>query len=90
MIADEIYDRGNRIQYSDDPKIDYQAKTGGIAKDVRTHVDKLPEKERSEALQRLYDRDWTDAAPAQDGDRRYTAIALNVSLRPSTHAGVDV
>ncbi|AJD46078.1 LysM peptidoglycan-binding domain-containing protein [Rhizobium sp. SEMIA 4085] len=88
VIADEIYDRGNRIQYSDDPKIDYQAETGGIARDLKNHVEKLPEKERSEALQRLYDREWTDAAPARMAIED-TAKALNVSLRPSTHAGVD-
>ncbi|PKA43866.1 peptidoglycan-binding protein LysM [Rhizobium sullae] len=88
VIADGIYDRGNRIQYSDDPKIDYQAETGEIAKDLKAYVEKLPEKERSETLQRLYDRDWTDAAPARMAIED-TAKALNVSLRASTHAGVD-
>ncbi|AFL50749.1 hypothetical protein ABIE78_003459 [Sinorhizobium fredii] len=89
VIADGIYDRGNRIQYSDDPKIDYQAETGEITKDVRSYIEKLPEKERSETLQRLYDRDWTDAAPAQKAIED-AAKALNVSLRPSIHAGVDL
>ncbi|APG93790.1 LysM peptidoglycan-binding domain-containing protein [Sinorhizobium americanum] len=89
VIAGEIYDRGNRIQYSDDPKIDHPAATGEIAKDVRSFVETLPEKERSETLQRLYDRDWTDAAPARMAIED-VAKALNVGLRPSTHAGADV
>ncbi|WOS65771.1 LysM peptidoglycan-binding domain-containing protein [Sinorhizobium fredii] len=89
VIADEIYDRGNRIQYSEDPKIDYQPETGEIAEDLRSYIETLPVKERSETLQRLYDRDWTDAAPAQSAIED-TAKALNVGLRPSTHAGADV
>ncbi|APG87273.1 hypothetical protein SAMCCGM7_pC0067 (plasmid) [Sinorhizobium americanum CCGM7] len=89
VIAGEIYDRGNRIQYSDDPKIDHRAAIGEIAKDVRSFVETLPEKERSETLQRLYDRDWTDAAPARMAIED-VAKALNVGLRPSTHAGADV
>ncbi|MQW85715.1 LysM peptidoglycan-binding domain-containing protein [Sinorhizobium saheli] len=88
VIADDIYDRGNRIQYSDDPKIDYQARTGEIASDVRRYVVRLPEKKRAETLQRLYDRDWTDAAPARTAIED-TAKALNIGLRPSTHAGAD-
>ncbi|MEY9772456.1 hypothetical protein ABIA14_004797 [Sinorhizobium fredii] len=89
VIADEIYDRGNQIQYSDDQKIEYQAETGEIVKDLRSYIETLPVKERSETLQRLYDRDWTDAAPAQTAIED-TAKALDVGLRPSTHAGVDI
>jgi len=89
VLADEIYDRGNRIQYSDDPKIDHRASTAGISADVRAHVEALPERQRSAVLQRLYDRDWTDAAPARMAIED-AAKALNTELRPSTHAGVDV
>ncbi len=89
VLADEIYDRGNRIQYSDDPKIDYRAATAGISTDVRAYVETLPEEQRSAVLQRLYDRDWTDAAPARTAIAD-TAKALNIDLRPSTHAGADV
>lgn len=89
VLADEIYDRGNRIQYSDDPKIDYRASTAGIAADVRAYVEALPERQRSAVLQRLYDRDWTDAAPARMAIED-AAKALQTELRPSTHAGTDV
>jgi len=89
VMADEIYDRGNRVQYSDDPKIDYQAETGEIAKDLKTYIETLPVKERSATLQRLYDRDWTDAAPARAAIED-TAKTLNVGLRASTHAGAGI
>ncbi|WP_028003616.1 LysM peptidoglycan-binding domain-containing protein [Sinorhizobium meliloti] len=89
VLADEIYERGNQVQYSDDPQVDYQAQTGEIAKDVKRFVERLPEAQRVETLQRLYDRDWQDAAPAQSAIEN-TAKALNITLRHSTHAGVEV
>lgn len=89
VFAGEIYDRGNEIQYSDDPDIDYQAETAEITGDVKDYIGQLPEGERSDALQRLFDREWQDAAPAQTAIEN-AANELGITLRPSTHAGVEL
>ncbi|ASY65886.1 hypothetical protein SJ05684_b49040 (plasmid) [Sinorhizobium sojae CCBAU 05684] len=89
VFAEDIYKRGNQTQYSDNPKIDYQAETDQIAKDVRGFVERLPYVQRAETLQRLFDREWLDAAPAQTAIEN-AAKALNITLRPSSHAGFEV
>jgi len=89
VFAGEIYDRGNQIQYSDDPDIDYQAETAEITGDVKNYIQQLPEDQRGDALQRLYDREWQDAAPAQTAIEN-AANELGITLRPSTHAGPDL
>ncbi|PSH70205.1 peptidoglycan-binding protein LysM [Phyllobacterium brassicacearum] len=88
-FAAGIYDRGNAVQYSESPNIDYQAETNTISSDVKSYIGQLPESERSAALQRLFDRNWQDAAPARNAIED-AAEDLGIALRPSTHAGVEI
>jgi hypothetical protein len=85
-FASEIYGRGNKLQYSDDPNTDYKAGTEGIASDVKEYLQGIPEGERTKALQALYDHEWTDAGPSQIAVEN-TAKELGIPLRPSTHRG---
>lgn len=89
VLAADLYDRGNKVQYSDDKNIDYQAESDNIAKDVKTYIEQSPQDTRAAALQRLYDRNWQDAAPTQTAIET-AAGDLGITLRSSTHAGVDV
>ncbi|UXN66898.1 LysM peptidoglycan-binding domain-containing protein (plasmid) [Phyllobacterium sp. A18/5-2] len=89
VLTKDIYNRGNQVQYSDNANIDYQAESQRIAGDVKTYVGQLPQDARATALQRLYDRDWQDATPAQTAIET-AARDTGITLRSSTHAGVDV
>ncbi|MEP7456704.1 LysM peptidoglycan-binding domain-containing protein [Phyllobacterium sp. SB3] len=88
-FANDIYTTGNKLQYSDNPDTDYKAGTAGIASDVKTYLQGIPEGERAKSLQALYDHDWADAGPSQIALEN-TAKELGISLRPSTHRGPEI
>lgn len=66
-FKNEIYERGNNLQYADDPsKTDFAAETREIQSDVGAYLDNLPSEERQAAVSRLVGNkgDWQDASPA--------------------------
>ncbi|MGH6862142.1 MAG: LysM peptidoglycan-binding domain-containing protein, partial [Phyllobacterium sp.] len=65
-FKNEIYERGNALQYADDPsKTDFPAVTKQIQDDVGAYLDALPADERQAALSRIVGNksDWQDASP---------------------------
>ncbi|MCR4264817.1 LysM peptidoglycan-binding domain-containing protein [Nitratireductor sp. ZSWI3] len=70
----DLYDRGNELEYADDPSvIDYEAEGQAIQDDVGAYLDSLPADERQAAALRLVQADWVDAGPV--GHRIEAAIA---------------
>ncbi|MPZ38232.1 MAG: LysM peptidoglycan-binding domain-containing protein [Rhizobiales bacterium] len=90
VTAQRLYDRGNALEYADDPSsVDYDAEIDALAGTVRDYLELLPQGNRQDALQRLYDRDWRDAGPAQVAIEQ-VARTEGITLAPTTHAGADV
>ncbi|WP_120995973.1 LysM peptidoglycan-binding domain-containing protein [Stutzerimonas urumqiensis] len=86
LFLDDLYTRGNAIEYADAGTTDHQAEIDTLVADVGEYLGALPEGERKAAAQRLFDEDWTDAGPAQMAIEQ-GADAQGIVLEPSSHAG---
>ena len=102
-FAQKLYDLGNTLEYADNyGDIDYGTATKALADDVRAYLQTLPEDQRQNALQRLFDRDWRDAGPAEQAIRAASDVlppnapraefpdARTPQLAVSSHMGADV
>lgn len=87
-FGDEIYTKGNRVEYADAPNYDYKGETGKITTDVKSYLEGIPQAERAARLQYLYDRDWRDAGPAQMAIE-HAAKDMGIPLRESGHTGPE-
>jgi hypothetical protein len=86
-FATNLYEQGNDLEYADNPgAIDHAAETAGIADDVQGYLQALPADQRQAAAQRLFDRDWRDAGPAQEAIEQ-AAGRMGLQLEPTTHSG---
>jgi hypothetical protein len=89
-FASELYDRGNALEYADpSAAVDHSRETTALASDIETFLQTLPENERAEALQNLYDRDWRDAGPAELAIEQ-AATASGIELKKTGHNGPAV
>jgi len=88
-FAKELYERGSKGADSDDPNYDFAAEQKQLTADTKAYLDGLPEPDRAAALQRLFDRDWTDGGPALSA-LQGAGKDLGIVLRPSGHAGPQV
>lgn len=70
------------------PQASFQDQQAGLASDIKAYAGALPAAEQHEALQRLYDRNWDNAGPAQGAIER-AGRDLGISLRVSTHFGTE-
>lgn len=86
LFLNDLYTRGNAIEYADASEIDHQAEVDTLAADVREYLGALPDGERKDAAQRLFDENWTDAGPVQMAIER-AASAEGITLAASSHAG---
>ncbi|MCQ2029483.1 LysM peptidoglycan-binding domain-containing protein [Stutzerimonas zhaodongensis] len=89
QFIDDLYARGNAIEYADASEIDHQSEIDTLANDVGEFIGALPENTRQKAAQRLFDQDWTDAGPAQMAIEK-GAEMQDVELQASSHAGSEV
>lgn len=87
-FAKYLYQRGNKGADSDDPSYDHAGEQKQLTADTKAYILALPEAERPAAIQRLFDRDWSDGGPAQ-GAVETAAKELGITLRPSGHTGAD-
>lgn len=89
-FAGELYDRGNALEYADPSvQIDQSREISALAGEIGTFLETLPEKDRTDALQNLFDRDWTDAGPAQMAIEQ-AAAATGITLKSSGHNGPEL
>ncbi|MCX2698454.1 LysM peptidoglycan-binding domain-containing protein [Ochrobactrum chromiisoli] len=89
-FADELYQRGNALEYADpSADVDHSLETTALSEDIEGFLNSLPEGERREALQNLYDRSWTDAGPAQIAIEE-TARSTGIKLSPTGHNGPEI
>jgi LysM repeat protein len=86
LFLDDLYTRGNAIEYADAGEIDHQAEIDTLAADVGEYLGALPAGERKATAQRLFDENWTDAGPAQMAIEQ-AANAAGITLAASSHAG---
>lgn len=87
VFADELYDRGNALEYADpSAAVDHSRETTALAGDIETLLQALPETDRADALQNLYDRDWKDAGPAQMAIEQ-AATTSDIALKNTGHNG---
>lgn len=89
LFVDDLYRRGNAIEYADASEIDHLAEIDALAADVEVFLGALPEGDRKAVAQRLFDQDWTDAGPAQMAIER-GAETQGVELEASSHKGSEV
>ncbi len=89
-FADGIYDRGNAVQYSESPNIDYQAETNTISSDVKSYIGQLPQSEAKRLSCNVFSIaiGRTLRLPAMQSKTRQRIYGI--ALRPSTHAGVEI
>ncbi|MEB2847422.1 hypothetical protein GAO09_24860 [Rhizobiales bacterium RZME27] len=89
-FASELRDRGNALEYADPSvSIDQSREITTLAGDIGTFLETLPEKDRTDALQNLFDRDWRDAGPAQVAIEQ-AASASGITLKSSGHNGPEL
>lgn len=88
-FAKGLYEHGNKGADSDDPNYDFAAEQKQLTADTKVYLAGLPKAERPAALQRLFDRDWTDGGPVL-GAIETAGKELGITLRPSGHAGPQV
>ncbi len=89
-FAGELRDRGNTLEYADPSiQIDQSREISALAGDIGTFLQSLPEKDRADALQNLFDRDWTDAGPAQIAIEQ-AASTTGITLKSSGHNGPEL
>ncbi|PRD41741.1 peptidoglycan-binding protein LysM [Phyllobacterium phragmitis] len=89
VFASELYDHGNALEYADpSAAVDHSRETTALARDIETFLETLPEAERPDALQNLYDRDWRDAGPAQIAIER-AAASSGIPLTSTGHNGPE-
>ncbi|SDL72631.1 LysM domain-containing protein [Modicisalibacter muralis] len=88
-FARSLRERGNELEYADDPSaVDYDAEIGQLSSDITSYLESLPADERQAALQRFYDRDWTDAGPTQMAIEQ-AAKTTGIELEETSHAGPE-
>ncbi|EJM99255.1 DUF4781 domain-containing protein [Phyllobacterium sp. YR531] len=87
-FGDDIYTKGNKVEYADAPTYDHKGETGKITTDVKAYLEGVPQAERTARLQYLYDRDWQDAGPAKIAIEQ-AAKDMNIPLRESGHTGSE-
>jgi hypothetical protein len=85
LFRDELFERGNAIEYADQD-VDHMAEIGALRADVVEFFDALPAADRETIAQQLFDEDWTDAGPAQMALEQ-AANELGITLAHSSHAG---
>lgn len=86
-FAGELRDRGNALEYADPSvSIDQSREIAALSSDIGTFLQSLPEKDRADALQNLFDRDWKDAGPAQVAIEQAAAVS-GIALKSSGHNG---
>jgi hypothetical protein len=90
-FASGIYDRGNRLMYHPDEAGDSQA---ALSKDIRAFLDETSRGAGEDAsgmkwqvLNRLYERDWVDAAPVMGAIEEVAAKDFGQELLPTMHRG---
>lgn len=89
-FAGELRERGNALEYADPSvQIDQSREIATLANDIGTFLQTLPEKDRPDALQNLFDRDWRDAGPAQIAIEQ-AASASGITLKSSGHKGPEL
>ncbi len=89
LFLDELYARGNAIEYADAGEIDHQAEIDALAVDFGEFIEALPKETQEATTQRLFDQDWTDAGPAQMAIEQ-GADMRGIELQPSSHTGSEV
>ncbi|GGJ85915.1 LysM peptidoglycan-binding domain-containing protein [Pseudomonas matsuisoli] len=89
LFRDDLYQRGNAVEYSDAGEIDHDVEIEGLTADVGEFLDALPPEQRDTAAQQLFDEDWTDAGPAQMAVEA-AAERCGITLEESSHAGPEV
>jgi len=88
VTAQSLFDGGSAL--SDKASAaEYRTTVDSLKGTVSDYLDLVQPGDRQEALQRLYDRDWYDAAPARAAIEE-VAEAEGITLAPTSHAGPDV
>lgn len=88
-FRDELYQRGNAIEYADAASTDHTAEVDLLTQDTVEFLSALPEGYRQIATQHLFDHDWTDAGPAQMAIE-HAAAQIGQPLEHSTHQGPEL
>ena len=88
-FRDELYQRGNAIEYADAASTDHKAEVDLLTQDTVEFLSALPDGYRQIATQHLFDHDWTDAGPAQMAIEQ-AAYQISQPLEHSTHQGPDL
>ncbi|MGU3399938.1 LysM peptidoglycan-binding domain-containing protein [Brucellaceae bacterium D45D] len=89
-FADNLYARGNDLEYADpSADVDHSRETTALSKDIEGFLNTLPEGERAQALQDLYDRNWADAGPAQIAIEE-ASRSSGLALLPTGHNGPEI